>query len=377
MSWGPIQSGVTFKRSPICIILILGDEGEVREMSAALGIRLEDVMHTSLPLLGADQILMKAAEVMLANKTLGVVTADVKRRPMLVLSYRKLVRAIARGANPKDRITLYAVDEPVVAHKDLPVIDALELMKREAIRFLPVVDSRNKLVGVFEPYYAAQTLWDYLEYGDAQIEPRLRKLVALPASATIRVAAKAMDDNGVPEILVRYDEGEHRILREEDFLRAVAEGRVDDGTVGEYAKGKVVRVPPHFDAKSAVDLMLENSVRRLVVDLAEPRRQTVITLTDLAFEAGQILARRVPKEVGFVLVKTDVGRELELAQKLIMVDGVTEVHTVTGDYDVLVKVEAPSLRDIYKIVREKIRSMPGVTETKTLAGVRVVAKQEP
>ncbi len=334
---------------------------------------LREVAWKNLPLLGADQTLAKAAEVMLATRTLGVVTADVKRRPMLVLSYRTLVRAIARGAGAKARISEYAVDEPVVAREEMSVVDALQLMRREAVRFLPVVDARNRITGVFEPYYAAQALWDMLDYGQAQVEVRMRRLVAMPADATIRAAAKAMDDNGVPEILVRYPGGEVKILREQDFLRAVAEGNIDEGRIGDYAKGKVIMVPAYFDAKSAVELMLENEVRRLVIEAPE-RGLSVVTMTDLAFEAGEILARKKPLEVGFVLVKTEVGRELDIANRIILEEGVTEVHTVTGDYDILVRVEAPSLREIYKIVREKIRSMPGVIETKTMVGVRVAAK---
>ena len=339
-------------------------------------IPLSEVSSKSLPLLSADQSLAKAAEVMLSTKSLGVVTADVKRRPMLVLTYRSLVRAIARGASVKSMISEFAVDEPVVARADMDVVEALDLMRREAVRFIPVVDSRNRIVGVFEPYHAAQALWELLDYGIAQVEARMRRLVALPSDSTIRVAAKAMDENGVPEVLVRYPSGETRILREEDFLRAVAEGNVDEGKTGDYASGTVIRVPAYFDAKSAVELMLENGVRRLILELPE-KQMSVVTLTDLAFEAGELLSHKAPREVGFVLVKTRIGRELDIASKIILEEGVREVHTVTGDYDILVKVEAPSIRDIYKIVREKIRALPDVVDTKTLVGVRVAAKQEP
>ena len=337
--------------------------------------KVVEVANTTLPLVGADQILSKAAEVMLATRNLGVVTADVKRRPMLVLTYRTLVKAIAKGASPKERISVYAVDEPVIGRDDMTVVEALALMRKEAVRFLPIVDARNRLVATFEPYHAAQALWEILDYGDATVEARLRRLVALPADATIRVAAKAMDENGVPEILVRYPDGTLRILREEDFLRAVAEEKVDEAKIGDYARGQVIRVPAAFDAKSAVELMLENSVRRLMVEL-DNRQTTVVTLTDLAFEAAEILDKKSYKEVGFVLVKTEVGRELDIANRLILEEGIKEVYTVTGDYDVLVRVEAPSLREIYKLVLDKIRKMPGVVETKTMAGVRIAAKEE-
>jgi CBS domain-containing protein len=333
---------------------------------------LGEVASRNLPLLSADQSLSKAAEVMLANRVLGVVTADVKRRPMLVLSYRALVKAIAQGAHPQSRVSEYAVDEPVVAFESMSVVDALTVMRKSGIRFLPVVDERGRIVGVFEPYHAAKALWELLDYGDAMVEARARELVALPGEATIREAARAMDENGVPEILVRTGDGE-RILREEDFLRAVAEERLD-AKIGEYARGPVIRVPPGFDAKSAVELMLENGVRRLLVTGLE--RLAFTTLTDLAFEAAELVSKRKPLETAFVLVKTERGRVEEVATKALGVEWVSEVYMTAGDYDILVKIDAPSLRELHRVVREVIAGIPGVLETKTFTGVRVAAKKE-
>lgn len=334
--------------------------------------RVGEVAFRRLPLLGADQPLSKAAEVMLANGSGGVVTADNRGRPMLVLSYRALVRAIARGASVEESVAKHAVDEPVVVQESASVAEAFEIMRSEGVRFLPVVDSRWRMVGFFEPSQAAPTLWEALDYGVAEVDATARGVVVLPGDATVREAARAMDSNGVPEVLVRI--GNNRlILREEDFLRAVAAGDLD-APVENYARGQVIRVPPGFDAKSAVELMVENQVRRLLVTL--PERPAFTTLSELAFKAVELLSRRAPGEVGFVLVKAETGRELEVAQKLILEEGVSEVHLVTGEYDILARVEAPSLRGIYDVVRERIRRLPGVLETRTMAGVRVAAKRE-
>ncbi len=88
----------------------------------------------------------------------------------------------------------------------------------------------------------AEALWDTIDYGEATVEARTRGLIALPGEETLRGAARAMDENGVPEVLVRTD-GDVRILREEDFLRAVVEGRLD-AKLSQYASGKVIRIPP-------------------------------------------------------------------------------------------------------------------------------------
>ncbi len=333
--------------------------------------RAGEVASRNLPMISADQTLAKAAEVMISNRSLGVVTTDVKRRPMLVLSYRALVKAIAKGASPQSRVSEHATDDIVAVQESARVLDVVEVMKREGVRFLPVVDPRWRLVGVIEPLNVAEAIWDMIDYGEAAVEARTRGFIALPGEATIREAARAMDENGVPEVLVRVN-GDLRILREEDFLRAIAEGRLD-AKLSQYASGKVIRIPPAFDAKSAVDLMLENGVRRLLVNLGE--RQAFTTLTDLVFLGAEILTSRKPKEVAFVLVKTEVGKELDVANEAIMIEGVTEAHLLSGKYDLLLKVEAGSLREIHAIIRDRVRRIRGVTETITMTGIKVVAKQ--
>ncbi|BAN89818.1 CBS domain-containing protein [Aeropyrum camini] len=337
-----------------------------------VGVRVEEVASRNIPIVSADQSLAKVAEVMLNTGSLGAVTLDASRRPALVLTYRRLVKVVAEGASVEDSVAEHAISDPVVVHKDMSVDGALKIMRREAVRFLPVVDDRMRAVAVLEPRHAAETLWNLLDYGVSTIRSRARRLVALAPDLTIREAAKAMDENGVPEVLVRRGE-DLAILREEDFLRAVARGGLD-ARIGDYAAGKVIKVGPTFDAKSAVELMLENGVRRLLVDVNG--KPSFVTLSDLAFEAAEILAKRSPKETAFILVKTAPGKELDVASKAILYDGVSEVHLVTGEYDILMKIEAPSLRDIQRIVTENIRTMNGVIDTRTLAGIRIIAKKE-
>ncbi len=79
---------------------------------------------------------------MLSSRALSVVTTDVKRRPMLALSYRALVKAMARGATPQSRVSEHAVDDIVAVQESTEVLEVVDVMRREGVRFLPVVDSR-------------------------------------------------------------------------------------------------------------------------------------------------------------------------------------------------------------------------------------------
>jgi DNA-binding Lrp family transcriptional regulator len=49
-------------------------------------------------------------------------------------------------------------------------------------------------------------------------------------------------------------------------------------------------------------------------------------------------------------------------------DSVSDATVLFGDYDLIVKLEASDLSSIAKAVVESIRQIPGVLDTKTLAG---------
>ncbi len=334
---------------------------------------VKDVMSTNIPLVAGDQSLRKAAEVMLNNKLLGVVTVDVDRRPEYVLTYRRLVKLVAENVDLDEQVVKYAVRKPVTIRDDDTVIEALEVMRKENVRFIPVVNNRGEIVGVVEPRHIASSLWDLLPYGTIRVEGLLRRTVVLGGDVTVRIAAKAMNENGVPEIYVRSKQGVLKILREWDFLEAIAHGNVDEDRIEEYAKTTIVRVPSGYDAKAAVELMVANDILRLLVD--EEGRLRVITLTDMAFEALKHLEEIKAKTVGFILVKTEPGKEIDLATSLLMIPEVREVYTVAGEYDLLIRAEAPSLRELYTVVSDKIRSDSRIRETTTLVGVEVAEKK--
>jgi DNA-binding Lrp family transcriptional regulator len=74
----------------------------------------------------------------------------------------------------------------------------------------------------------------------------------------------------------------------------------------------------------------------------------------------------------FVLVKTKIGTEKDLAEKLFEIPEVVEIHTIVGDYDLLTVMSAkdenlsrfPAER-VVGVLCEKIRKMENILETKT------------
>jgi DNA-binding Lrp family transcriptional regulator len=73
---------------------------------------------------------------------------------------------------------------------------------------------------------------------------------------------------------------------------------------------------------------------------------------------------------GFVLVLTQAGKEHFVYTQINAIEEVVECHPLFGEYDIIVKVQGKDAADIGMTVVEKIRSIPGITETKTLTSIR-------
>ena len=75
-----------------------------------------------------------------------------------------------------------------------------------------------------------------------------------------------------------------------------------------------------------------------------------------------------PMAVGYVLINVEPGTEFSVHSTASNMDGIEDATLLFGEYDILVKIIAEQLHDIAALVVEQIRQIPGVTNTKTLAG---------
>ena len=67
----------------------------------------------------------------------------------------------------------------------------------------------------------------------------------------------------------------------------------------------------------------------------------------------------------YVLIQTEVGKAVAVAEQARTIKGVLAADDVTGPYDVIVKTEAPSLDDLGKMVVSQIQAVEGITRTFT------------
>jgi DNA-binding Lrp family transcriptional regulator len=67
----------------------------------------------------------------------------------------------------------------------------------------------------------------------------------------------------------------------------------------------------------------------------------------------------------YVLIETEVGKVAHVAQALGDVDGVEVADDVTCPYDIIAKIQAPSLDQLGRLVISRIQVVDGVTRTLT------------
>jgi len=68
----------------------------------------------------------------------------------------------------------------------------------------------------------------------------------------------------------------------------------------------------------------------------------------------------------FIQVKTKLGRAYEVADEAVQVEGVSEVYSTSGHYDLLMKCYLPDDGDIGHFVNEQIQTLPGIKDTFTI-----------
>jgi DNA-binding Lrp family transcriptional regulator len=69
----------------------------------------------------------------------------------------------------------------------------------------------------------------------------------------------------------------------------------------------------------------------------------------------------------FVMVKCELGRAYEVADAAVQtVEQVSEVYSISGQYDLLMKCYLDDETDIGRFVTEQVQTLPGVKDTFTL-----------
>lgn len=66
-----------------------------------------------------------------------------------------------------------------------------------------------------------------------------------------------------------------------------------------------------------------------------------------------------------VLISADVHRIPEVAQRIVEIDGVTEVYSVTGDIDLIAVVKVARHEDFADVIADRLNKVDGILDTRT------------
>jgi DNA-binding Lrp family transcriptional regulator len=75
--------------------------------------------------------------------------------------------------------------------------------------------------------------------------------------------------------------------------------------------------------------------------------------------------------IGFVLMHVSPLHEYEVFNTLSEIPEVIELHPLFGEYDLIAKIKAKDYESIGEIIIHKIKIIEGITDTKTLTGIRL------
>jgi DNA-binding Lrp family transcriptional regulator len=68
----------------------------------------------------------------------------------------------------------------------------------------------------------------------------------------------------------------------------------------------------------------------------------------------------------FVQIKCQLGQSYDVANKLADAEIASEIYSTAGDFDLLVKFYVEDKTDIGHFVNEKVQTIPGIQDTRTI-----------
>lgn len=68
----------------------------------------------------------------------------------------------------------------------------------------------------------------------------------------------------------------------------------------------------------------------------------------------------------FVEIKCALGKTYEVASALAEAEIASEIHSIAGNFDILAKFYVPPDVDIGHFVGEKVQTLPGIVDTRTI-----------
>ena len=122
--------------------------------------RIKEIMNVKPYVLRADNTLLKTLEFMRLENVSNLPVVDEKNKLIGLVTYREIVNGLAQGDIQKLLIRDIMAQNVVALEPDTPLKGAIEIMLINKCSCLPVVDKGRKLIGMVTEPYLLRTLYD-------------------------------------------------------------------------------------------------------------------------------------------------------------------------------------------------------------------------
>lgn len=76
--------------------------------------------------------------------------------------------------------------------------------------------------------------------------------------------------------------------------------------------------------------------------------------------------------LAYILMEIEMGQTDEVLQELRKIEEATKISVTTGEYDIVVLLEVPTLEALYDITVKRIHVIPGIKETTTAVVEKII-----
>jgi CBS domain-containing protein len=113
-----------------------------------LPLRVADIMVKEVVTAKEHDKIRDVAIRMYEKRVGSVVVVDDEGKPIGIVTERDMVYVVARALAPDTPVWMVMTENPVVINENALVTEAMEKMRVQSIRHLPVVNDEGKLVGM-------------------------------------------------------------------------------------------------------------------------------------------------------------------------------------------------------------------------------------
>lgn len=77
-----------------------------------------------------------------------------------------------------------------------------------------------------------------------------------------------------------------------------------------------------------------------------------------------------------ILIKAKRTKINSVAEQLVNLEGITEVYSVSGRFDLVAIIRLPHNDDLAELITEKVTKVDGITKTESMVAFKTLTKQD-